>query len=148
MMPLSPSPKNLARKSALLPVLLLLTLLLIASCTPLVSAQDVERDCRSQSSDFVSRVNCMVESYNSIPPSQRSRYEDLDMLFINQAVYLAQQVANNRITEQEAELELSKTRASIETQRRARTSYADRGRFGMGVGIGHGGSGYWGGYGW
>jgi hypothetical protein len=90
----------------------------------------------------------MVNGYNGLPANQRSSYEDLDKLFLDQAVLLADQVASGKITVREAEVELSKTRSSIETQRRARNSYYDRGRFGMGVGIGSSHSGYWGGYGW
>lgn len=114
----------------------------------MVSAPEIERDCQIQTDNFISRVNCMVDRYNSLPEKQRSNYEDLDRLFLDQAVLLADQVAAGKITAQEAEVELSKTRSSIETQRRARNSYYDRGRFGLGVGIGHGHSGYWGGYGW
>jgi hypothetical protein len=120
----------------------------LSGCTSLVSAPELERDCRTRTNNFVSRVDCMVNGYNGLPANQRSSYEDLDKLFLDQAVLLADQVASGKITVREAEVELSKTRSSIETQRRARNSYYDRGRFGMGVGIGSSHSGYWGGYGW
>ncbi|MGM0421601.1 MAG: hypothetical protein ACQEQL_00725 [Pseudomonadota bacterium] len=148
MMRLKPFQKNSVPKPVFVPVFAGLLLLLLSGCTSMVSAPEIERDCQTQTDNFISRVNCMVDRYNSLPEKQRSNYEDLDRLFLDQAVLLADQVTAGKITAQEAEVELSKTRSSIETQRRARNSYYDRGRFGMGVGIGHGHPGYWGSYGW
>ena len=123
--------------------------LFFMGCTSLTSAPETETLCRPQTTGFIDRVNCMVQKYNALPENQRASQEDLDKLFIDQAVYLADQVASGQMTEQEAELELSKTRTSIQTQRDARRAYMDRGRFGVGVGVGAGHhGGYWGGYDW